>query len=1060
MKTPVKTKINTVVFKALMTTMLVVVLSFQANAQFKTLINNVGNQVVNKAITSDHIKTLQSLYHPEKGRNSAEESFTAKSLAPSALNFSKLKVLGYNEEQLPIAITGKIKDNNRSNKDLYTKSLEYLEAASGLTKIQDPGSELQLISRVEDELGITHFRFQQKYQGVNIYGSEVLVHGQREQINYLNGRWHKSLLDFNIIPNLKAEDVLRTITQEEHLLQNKDPMGIMGDMEPKSELVIYYFEQEPVLVYHITGYPDKLHRWEYFVDANSGKLINKYMNSCKFHNHEKIEGDEVAPSAPSFPVEENTTFSVLDGAVQMDGIDLFNRTIKLNCIDIAGTRYMIDAVRPMFKPKSALPNEPEGAIWTIDAFNSSPQKDDFNYDHVKTTGTSWTNKQAAVSAHVNGAKAYEYFTNIHKRNSINGIGGNIVSLINVADEDGKTMGNAFWNGAAMFYGNGDGGFLSLARGLDVAGHEMTHGVVQNTANLEYQGESGALNESFADVFGMLIDREDWKIGEDVVKSSAFPSGALRDLSDPHNGAAQNDYGAGFQPKHYNERYTGTQDNGGVHINSGIPNHAFFLFANSNGVGLERAEQVYYRALSTYLTKSSRFSDAKLAVMKAAQDLYGASVASAAEAAFNNVGVSGTSGGGNTNPGDQYQTDLQVNPGADLILLSNGDQSDIYMVNTQVELIFEPKLSETDPISKPSVSDDGSEIVFIGTDKKFHNISVNYQTGKAQEQILLEDFDFRNVVISKDGRRLALLFDEYTPEVVIIDLGIGMSKVFELKNPTTAQGISTGDVQFADAMEFDHSGEYLMYDAFNSIKSPTAGEIEYWDISFVKVWELNNNNFQPENMEVFDKLFSGLPEGVSVGNPTFAKNSPYIVAFDYLDDEENYILGANIETGDVDILAETFDLGYPTYSKDDSYILYDAPSVLSDTKIKFIEVNENKISSNNKSGSDLVDDAKWAVWFSNGQRILTEVEEKDFALGLELSPNPANQMITSTLTLQKSSDVRIMVFDMNGKLVGKKLERGQLGKNQWSMDIGNLSPGAYAIQILFDEHKVSRQFVKQ
>ena len=82
MKTPVKTKINTVVFKALMTTMLVVVLSFQANAQFKTLINNVGNQVVNKAITSDHIKTLQSLYHPEKGRNSAEESFTAKSLAP------------------------------------------------------------------------------------------------------------------------------------------------------------------------------------------------------------------------------------------------------------------------------------------------------------------------------------------------------------------------------------------------------------------------------------------------------------------------------------------------------------------------------------------------------------------------------------------------------------------------------------------------------------------------------------------------------------------------------------------------------------------------------------------------------------------------------------------------------------------------------------------------------------------------------------------------------------------------------------------------------------------
>lgn len=77
---------------------------------------------------------------------------------------------------------------------------------------------------------------------------------------------------------------------------------------------------------------------------------------------------------------------------------------------------------------------------------------------------------------------------------------------------------------------------------------MTHGVVQNTANLEYQGESGALNESFADVFGVLIDRDDWLIGEDVVKPAAFPSGALRSMQDPHNGASTNDFNRGWQPK--------------------------------------------------------------------------------------------------------------------------------------------------------------------------------------------------------------------------------------------------------------------------------------------------------------------------------------------------------------------------------------------------------------------------------------------------------------------------------------------------------------------------------
>jgi bacillolysin len=147
-------------------------------------------------------------------------------------------------------------------------------------------------------------------------------------------------------------------------------------------------------------------------------------------------------------------------------------------------------------------------------------------------------------------------------------------LINVADEDGSSMGNAFWNGQAMFYGNGDGAFQPLARGLDVAGHEMTHGVVQSTANLDYEGESGALNESFADVFGSMIDRDDWKIGEDVVKTSAFPSGALRSLEDPHNGASTNNFNAGWQPRHYDERYKGTEDNGGVHINSGIPTGHF------------------------------------------------------------------------------------------------------------------------------------------------------------------------------------------------------------------------------------------------------------------------------------------------------------------------------------------------------------------------------------------------------------------------------------------------------------------------------------------------------
>ena len=122
--------------------------------------------------------------------------------------------------------------------------------------------------------------------------------------------------------------------------------------------------------------------------------------------------------------------------------------------------------------------------------------------------------------------------NTHGRNSINDRGSNIVSFVDVADENGGSMENAFWDGQYIYYGNGGNTFKELARSLDVAGHEISHGVVQTTANLEYQGESGAMNEAFADIFAVMITRDNWAIGEEVVNPNVFRGGALRSLSDP------------------------------------------------------------------------------------------------------------------------------------------------------------------------------------------------------------------------------------------------------------------------------------------------------------------------------------------------------------------------------------------------------------------------------------------------------------------------------------------------------------------------------------------------
>jgi bacillolysin len=174
--------------------------------------------------------------------------------------------------------------------------------------------------------------------------------------------------------------------------------------------------------------------------------------------------------------------------------------------------------------------------------------------------------------------------------------------------------------SGMYYGNGREAFShSLAASLDVAAHELSHGVIQYTANLTYQNESGALNESFADIFAILIERKNYAIGEDVVNTSVFPSGVLRSLSNPNNGGTRLG-DPGWQPSSVSQQYFGSEDEGGVHINSGIPNHAFYLFSSDSRVGVNVAEAAYFKALRDYLTASSNFKALRRAIGQSIVDL--------------------------------------------------------------------------------------------------------------------------------------------------------------------------------------------------------------------------------------------------------------------------------------------------------------------------------------------------------------------------------------------------------------------------------------------------------
>jgi Zn-dependent metalloprotease len=256
-------------------------------------------------------------------------------------------------------------------------------------------------------------------------------------------------------------------------------------------------------------------------------------------------------------------------------------------------------------------------------------------------------KDKSVSeAYMYSGSTYDFYKKNFERNSINSNGMKLDSTVHY----GQKYNNAFWNGTQMVYGDGDNEiFMRFTKCIDVVGHELTHGITQYEAALEYRGQPGALNESFSDVFGSMIkqwtnkenvDRADWLIGADLFNSK-INGKALRSMKEPGTAYDDSTIGRDPQPGHMKNYQDIDSDNGGVHINSGIPNKAFYLLAMElGGYSWEKAGKIWYVTLRDKLRERSNFNMAARFTFETAGELYGrrSKEQNAVKKAWSSVGI--------------------------------------------------------------------------------------------------------------------------------------------------------------------------------------------------------------------------------------------------------------------------------------------------------------------------------------------------------------------------------------------------------------------------------------
>ena len=790
---------------------------------------------------------------------------------------------------------------------LQTLANEFLEEFASLTRIKDPRNELSLIRIHNDTMGRHYLRYQQMYQGLPVWPAELTVQiNAQHEVDLLNGHYIATP------EHIPLEPVIQQSSAEGIALDAHSNTSI-----ETSQLVIHAPTGHiPRLAWKIKLAPTLTSSWLVFIDAIHGGVL-KQINQVKY---------------------EQAVGSGVDTLGETRSLDLWEST--------PGTFYMIDTSKPMYITNSIQTSPPDrdeiqGAIIIEDANNAANTNALPPLSIVSSANASVWSDPDAVSAAYTLSEAYDYFALRHNHENLVPANESLKAIINFGAEG--SFNNAFWQPdlRILVFGDGD----NYVASLDIVAHELSHALIDDTARLIYENQSGALNEAFADIFGEAAEARTFGVNDWLLGSALdTPSRNLADPGSINIPGTSRPYPSTMSQYVYPDdpildTFGRTRDYGGVHINSTIISHAFYLLANS--IGIINAERIFYHTLNTQLTSYSQFIDARLGAISSAEILFGAnsSQALATANAFTSVGIL------DSDPTPPPTTTPQVPSSDSTVYIDYGNQ--LRYKEGDAAPADHPVITSNPKASiRPSIVGNGEYVLFVkdnspGDDQLcLYEMATDSDTCYTPAGASINSIAIAPLFIDPETTAPTTIKFAYTidtpeiNEIVVVDIenlndiNTRFSEhTITVSAPTTApptpddgDAVNLSTIIKIGDLDFSKDSKHIYFNALNRL-THASGTTENWSIYSASV----------ANIAAEERIRSVIPpiRGMDFKQPSLGKTSDHYLTFTGQGKDPNtgasisVLYAADLTLGlakQITFFNTMVDL-YPSYNGNDSAIIY-------------------------------------------------------------------------------------------------------------------------------------------